>query len=92
MDRPVLQGVLIDEVIEVAFQFARDFGRAPGARAVDEPPRTLVRKTIDPLAQGGIRKLERVGDGLETLAFNDGTHSLGPTEDAGLFRLFQEGV
>jgi hypothetical protein len=51
-----------------------------------------VRKTIDPLPQGGIRKLERVGDGLETLAFDNGAHGLRPAEDAGFFRLFQEGV
>jgi hypothetical protein len=92
MDRTVLQGVLINEVIEVLFQLARDFGRSPGAWAVDEPPRPLVRKTIDPLPQGGIRKLERVGDGLETLAFDDGAHGLRPAEDAGLFRLLQEGI
>jgi hypothetical protein len=92
MEGTVLQGVLINEVIEVLFQLARDFGRSPGTRAVDEPPCTLGRKTIDPLPQGGIRKLERVGDGLQTLAFDDGAHGLRPAEDAGLFRLCQEGV
>ena len=63
----MLQGVLIDEMIEVPFQLACDFGGAPGAWAVDETLRTLMRKTIDPLAQGRIGKLERVGDGLQTL-------------------------
>ena len=87
MDGPVLQGVLIDEVIEVAFQLARDFGRSPGARAVDEPPRPLVRKPIDPLPQGRIRKLECVGDRVETLPCNDGTDRLGTTECPGFFRL-----
>jgi hypothetical protein len=90
MDGPVLQGVLIDEVIEVAFQLARDFGRSPGARAVDEPPRPLVRKPIDPLPQGRIRKLERVGDGLQALPFDHVAHGLGSAEDTGLFRLFYE--
>ena len=35
MEGAVLQGILIDEAIEVLFQLARDFGRAPGARAID---------------------------------------------------------
>jgi hypothetical protein len=42
----MLQGVLIDEVSEVAFQRARDFGWSPRARAGDEPPRPLVRKIL----------------------------------------------
>jgi hypothetical protein len=69
MDGPVLQGILIDEVIEVAFQLIRDFGRSPSARAVDEPPRPLVRKP-----KGRIRKLERVGDGLQALPFDHVAH------------------
>jgi len=36
MDGAMLQGVLIDQAIEVLFQFARDFGRATGARAIDQ--------------------------------------------------------
>ena len=88
MDGPVLQGVLINEVIEVLFQLARDFGRSPGARAVDEPPRPLVRKPIDPLPQGRIRKLERVGDGLQALPFDHVAYGLGSAVDPGLFRLF----
>jgi hypothetical protein len=88
MDGPVLQGVLLDEVIEVAFQRARDFGRSPGARAVAEPPRPVVRKPVAPLPQGRIRKLERVGDGLQALSFDHVAHGLGSAVALGLFRLF----
>jgi hypothetical protein len=92
IEATVLQGVLIDEMIEVPFQLACDFGGAPGAWAVDETLRTLMRKTIDPLAQGRIGKLERVGDGLQTLPFDDVAHSLGTAEDAGVFGVLYEGV
>jgi hypothetical protein len=88
----MLEGVLIDQAIEVLFQRARDFGRSTGARAIHQPLGALVGKAVAPLAQGGIGQLERVGDGLEALPFNDGAYGLGTAEDSGLFRLFQEGV
>jgi hypothetical protein len=34
MEGAVLQGILLDEAIEVLLQLARDFGRATGARAI----------------------------------------------------------
>src|SRR5712691_9288582 len=70
-DRAVLEGVLVNEAIEVPFEFTGHFGRSTGARAVDEALRALVSKAMDPLAQGGIRQLEGVGDGLEALPFDD---------------------
>jgi hypothetical protein len=83
---------LIDQTIEVLFQLARDFGRATGARAIHETLRALVGKAVDPLAQGRIGKVQRVGDRLEALAFDDVAHRLGTAEDACLFCLFQEGI
>jgi hypothetical protein len=83
---------LINEAIEVLFQLACDFGWSTRAWAVDEAWRALVGKAMDPLAQRGIGKGQRVGDGLEALAFDDVTHRLGTAEDARLFGLFQEGV
>ena len=83
----MLQGVLIDQTIEVLCQCAGDFGRSPGARAVDEPARTLVRKAVDPFTKGGIGKVQCVGDRLETLPCHDGTDRLGTTECPGFFRL-----
>jgi hypothetical protein len=92
MEGAVLQGVLIDEAIEVLFQLTGDFRRSTGAWAVDEALRALVGKAIDPLTQSGIGKRQGVGDGLEALAFDDFTHGLGTAEDAGFFGLLYEGV
>jgi hypothetical protein len=86
----VLERVLVDETIEVLLQRASDFGWSTGARAIHQPLRALVGKAMDPLAQGSIRKLERVGDGLEALAFDDGADGLGTAEDTRLFGLLQE--
>ena len=58
-----MEGGLVHETVEVLFQRTRHFPWAPGARAIDEPLRALVGKAVDPLAQGGIGKLERVGNG-----------------------------
>ena len=92
MEGAVLQGVLIDEAIEVLFQLTGDFGRSTRARAVDEALRALVGKAMDPLAQRGIGKGQRVGDGLEALAFDDVAHGLGTTEDPGFLGLFEKGL
>jgi len=83
----MLQGGLIDQAMEVLFQLARDLGRATGARAIDSTWRAWAGKAIDPLPQGGIRKLERVSDGLQTLSFHDVAHGLGTAEDASFFGL-----
>jgi len=92
MEGAMRQGVLIDEAIEVLFQLACDFGWSPGAGAVQEAWRALVGKAMDPLAQRGIGKGQRVRDGLQALVFDDFTHGLGPAKDPRLFRLFQEGI
>jgi hypothetical protein len=92
MDRAVLQGVLIDEAIEVLFQRARDFGRSTGARAIHQTRRALGSKAMDPRAEGGRGQLQRVGDGLQTLTFDDVTDRLSAPEDPGLFGLFHERV
>ena len=88
----MLEGVLIDQAIEVLFQFTRDFGRSTGARAVHQPLGALVGKAMDPLAQRGIGKGQCIRDRLEALAFDDVAHRLGTAEDASFFRLFHEGI
>ena len=92
MEGAVLQGVLLDQALEVLFQLARHLGRSPGAGAVHEALRTLVGKTMDPLAQCGIGKVQCIRDRLETLTFDNFTHGLGTAKDPRLFRLFQEGI
>jgi len=88
----MLQGVLVDEAIEVLFQRTGDFGRSPGAGAIPQPPRALGGKAMDPLAEGGIGQRERIGDGVQAGAFDDCTDRLSATEDPGLFRLFQHRI
>ena len=88
----MLQGVLVDEAIEVLFQRTGDFGRSPGAGAIPQPSRALGGKAMDPLAEGGRGQGEGVRDGLQALAFDDFTDRLGTPEDPGLFRLFQHRI
>ena len=88
----MLEGVLIDQAIEVLFQRARDFGRSPGARAIHQTLETLIGKTMHPFPQGRIRKLEGIGDVLDAPSFDDVTDSLGTAEDTGLFGLLDEGI
>jgi hypothetical protein len=88
----MLQRVLLDKASEVHFEGTRDFGRSPGARAVNKAMCTFMGKAMDPFAEGGIGKRERVGDRLQAGAFDDFTDCLGAPEDAGLFRLLQHGI
>jgi hypothetical protein len=83
---------LIDEAIEMFFQRAGDFGRATGARAIHQTWGALVGKAMHPFPQGRIRKLERVGDVLDTPSFDDVAYRLGTAEEARFFGLCQEGV
>lgn len=59
---------------------------------IEQTVGALVRKAIDPLAERGIGKGQRVRDGVQALAFDDLAYSLGTAKDASLFGLFQEGV
>jgi hypothetical protein len=54
MEGAVLQGVLIDEAIEMVFQLAGDFGRSTGARTIHQTPGALVGKAMHPFPQGRI--------------------------------------
>jgi hypothetical protein len=92
IDGAVLQRVLLDEAIEVFFQFTGHFGRATGAGASDEALGALVCKTVPPLSESGIGERERVGDGVQAVPFDHFTDGVGTTEDTSLFRLFQEGI
>ena len=84
----MLQGVLLDQTMEVLFQFACHFGRSTRARAIHQAVHPLVGKAVDPFAEGGVGKVQRVGDRLETLPFDDVAHGLGTAEDPSFFRLF----
>ena len=84
----MLEGVLIDKAIEVLFELTCDFGRSTGAWAIHQARHALVGKAVDPFTEGGIGKVQRVGDRLEPLPGNDGPDRLGTAECPGFFRLF----
>jgi hypothetical protein len=88
----MLQGVVVDEAIELLFQCAGDFRRSPRAGAIHEPPRALGGKAMDPFAQRRIGKVQRLGNRLEALSCHDVADRLGATEDTGLLGPFQEGI
>jgi len=92
MDGAVLEGVLVDKTIEVLFQLTGDFRRTTGTRAIHKPLRPLTGKAMDPRAEGGRGKLERVRNGLEALPFDHSAHGLGTAEDTCRFGLFHKGI
>jgi hypothetical protein len=88
----VLEGVLVDKPIEVVCQRTGYFGRATGAGAIHQALDSLVGEAMDPLAQRGIGKVQRVGHRLEAVPLDDGAHGLGTAEDAGLLGLLEDGI
>ena len=88
----MLQGVLIEEAVELLFQLTGDFGGTSGARAIEEPPDALRGKAMHPFPQGRIRKLECLGNVLDTLSFHNIAYRLGTAKDTGFLRLSQAGV
>jgi len=88
----MLQGVLVDEAIEVLFLRAGDFERSPGAGAIHQPPRALGGKAMDPCAQRRRGKVQRIGDRLEALPCHDVADGLGATEDTGLLGPLQDDI
>jgi hypothetical protein len=92
MERAVLQGVLIDEAIEVLFQRARDFGRSPGAWAIQQALGPLLRKALHPFTQGRIRQVEGGGDGGDVLPRDHRMDGLCTAKDTCLLGLLEYGV
>jgi len=88
----MVEGVFVHEAIKVLGQCTGDFRGATGAGAIHQPLDPLVCEAMDPLAQGGISKVQRVGHRLEALAFDNLAHGLGTTEDPGFLRLLEIGI
>jgi hypothetical protein len=87
----MLQGVLLDEAIEVLFQRARDFGRSTGARAIPQALGPLLRKALDPFPQGRIRQVEGGGDGGDMVTGDHRMDGLGTAKDPRLLGLLEHG-
>jgi hypothetical protein len=88
-ERAVLEGVFIDEAVEMLFKFARDFRGSTGTRAIQQALDPLIGKAMHPFAQGRIGKLERLRDMLKALPFDDVTDRLGATKNTHLFGLLE---
>ena len=88
----MLQGVLLDETLEVLFEFAGDLARATRARALQQPLGPSLGKALHPFAQGRIRHVEGGGDGGDVLPCDHRMDSLGPAKDPRLLGLLEQGV
>jgi hypothetical protein len=88
----MLEGVLIDQAIEVLFELTCHFGGTTGARAIHQARHPLVGKAVDPRAERRIGKGEGIRDGLQTLPFHDVAHGLGTAKDPSFFGLLDEGL
>jgi hypothetical protein len=91
MEGAVLQGGVIDEAFEGLFQLARDFGRSPGARSIQQALGPLLRKALHPFSEGGMSQGESRGDGVDMLACHDLTDGLRPAKAPSLLGLLQDG-
>jgi hypothetical protein len=88
----VLEGVLVNEAMEVLFQRARDFGWATGACSIQQALGPLLRKALHPFPQGRIRQMESRGDGRDMVTRNHRTDRLGTAKDTRLLGLLEHGV
>jgi len=85
----MVEGVFVHEAIQVLGQCTGDFRGSTGAGTIHQTLDPLIREAMDPLAQGRIGQVQRVGHRLEALAFDDLAHGLGTTEDPGFLGLFE---
>lgn len=83
----MLQGVFVDEAIEVLLQLACDFGGTTGARSIPQALGPLLRKALHPFPQGRIGQVEGRGDGGDMVTRNHRTDSLGTAKDTRLLGL-----
>jgi hypothetical protein len=58
MDRTMLEGVLIDQAVEMGFDRAGHFSRSAAAGALQEAAGTFTSKALHPFSQGGVGKME----------------------------------
>jgi hypothetical protein len=87
----VLEGVLIDEVVEGLFECAGDFARATGAWAIQQSLGPLIGKALHPFAQGRIRQMEGGGDGGDVLTRDHRMDGLCTAKNTRLLGLLEHG-
>jgi hypothetical protein len=87
----VLEGVLIDEVIEVWFECAGDFAWATGARAIQQTLGPLIGKALHPFAEGRIGKMAGRGDTIDMVTSDHRMDGLCTAKDTRLLGLLEHG-
>jgi hypothetical protein len=88
----MLEGGWIDQAMEGLCQRARDGGRWPGARSIQQALEPLRRKALPPFSEGGMGPGEGRGDGADMVACHDRTAGRRPAKDASLLGLLQDGL
>ena len=88
----MLEGVLIDQAIEVLFEFTSHCGWAARARAIHQALRPLLGKALHPFAEGRMRQVKGRGDGPDVVASDDLPDGLRTAKEAGLLGLREHGI
>jgi hypothetical protein len=88
----MLEGVLIDEAVEVLCECTSHLGWAARARAIHQALRSLLGKALHPCAEGRIRQVKGRGDSADVVASDDLPDSLRTAKDAGLLGLLEHGI
>ena len=87
----MLEGVLIEQAIEVLFELARDFGRSTGAWAIQQALGPLLRQALHPFTQSRIRQMEGGGDGGDMVTHDHRMDGLCTAKDTRLLGLLEHG-
>ena len=88
----MLEGVLIDESVELGFDLAGHFGWSAATGAVQEAAGAFASKALDPFSQGGVGEVEGVRDGFDGLSGDHLADGLSPAKDAGFLRMLHKGI
>ena len=88
----MLEGVLIDETVQLGFQFTGHFERSPATGAVQEAAGAFASKTLHPFSQGGVGEMEGVRDGFDGLSSDDLTDGLRTAKDPRFLGLLAYGL
>jgi len=86
----MLEGVLIDEAIEVALELAGDLTGWSRTGPIQEPCGAFSIKAMHPLSHRRVGEVEAVGDHLHTSAFDHLAYRLSASKEPRLLGFFEE--
>ena len=72
----MLEGVLIDKLVELGFDLAGHCGRSAATGAVKKAAGAFLSKALHPFSQGRIGEMEGARDGFDGLSSDDLTDGL----------------